>query len=675
MGGGSMASTTSVSGLVSGIDTDSLISSLVALENQKVNAIEKKKNATQATLSAVGELQSKVSALSTAAKELDELKDFDVYKNTSSDDETVAVEGGGEGLEGSFALRVQQLATNWKVSSGQFSSSITALNKTGVFTLSKSAAAIEEDPAETSLDITVQATDTLKDIVRKINAADGAGVTATLVTLANNDVRMMLTSVDQGTGTFSIANKGAGTIVDDLGILDTTKKTANSEFSLRLTAGGAAKATTSFTSLFTGIGANNIGSADRISLSGTDSNGATLTNVMYNEDLTGKTVGDLTTWLAGQLQVDPSQVTVNDSGEIVAKSSTGTAVSFSLSMSGGTGTLGLGASTAESSFKNTISEGRRAFFTLNGLAMSSESNEDEDSLSGAKIILKNISQTADSDVQVKIVRDNDGIKKKVQAMLDSYNNLMTFINEKTKSTIADGTDSNGNKVKNYTPGDLTGQYAITSLKSNIQKMMTSEVTALAGRTNYTSLVTVGIKTTANGSLELDSEKFEEALGSDFDGVRRLFANSGWTDNPNASVGHWSKETKSGSWTVNAVSGTIDGEAAERSGDVMIGKTGDAKGLGLSAPTSAGTFTASFNRGIAGMIDQYYQQITGLDGLLKNTKSSIQSQITSYTEQISTAQDRVTAYRESLVNQFTAMEQAMLKLKSQSSAFSAQISST
>ena len=672
-----MASTASVSGLVSGIDTDSLIKSLVALETQKVNAIERKKSATQATLSAVGELQSKVAALSTAAKDLDELKDFDVYKNTSSDDNTVAVEGGGEGLEGSFAMRVQQLATSWKVSSGQFSSSLSTFSA-GAFTLSRSASAIEQDPTKTTVDIDVQDGDTLKDIVRKINAADGAGVTATLVTLANNDVRMMLTSVDQGTGTFSIAKKGASTILDDLGIVDTSTNTAQSEFSLRLASGGAAKATTAFTSLFTGIGANNIGGSDVITLNGTNASGGAITNLRWQDggvdvDLTTKTVGDLTKWLAGQLGLAEGDVTVNDSGEIVAKSATG-AVSFTLGMSGGSGTLGLGASTAETTFKNTITEGRRAFFTLNGLAMSSETNTDEDSLNGAKIILKNVSQADDPDIQVKIERDDSGIKKKVQAMLDSYNNLMTFINEKSKSTIAETTDANGNKVKNYVPGELTGQYVVTSLKSNIQKMMTSELTTLSGRTNYTSLVTVGIKTTADGSLQLDSEKFEKALSSDFDGVRRLFANSAWTDNPSADVGYWNKETKTGSWTVDAVNGTIDGVAAERSGDVMISKSGDSNGLGLSAPTSAGTFTATFSRGIAGMLDQYYQQITGFDGMLKNTKTSIQSQLTSYSEQITKAQDRVGAYRETLVNQFTAMEQAMLRLKSQSSAFSAQISS-
>jgi len=673
-----MASTASVSGLVSGIDTDSLIKSLVALETQKVTAIERKKSATQATLSAFGELQSKVAALSTAAKELDELKDFDLYKNTSSDDNTVAVEGGGEGLEGSFSMRVQQLATSWKVSSGQFSSSTTALMKTGTFTLSRSASAIEQDPTKTTVDIDVQAGDSLKDIVRKINAADGAGVTATLVTLANNDVRMMLTSVDQGTGTFSIANKGASTIVDDLGILDTTTKTAQSEFSLRLANGGAAKATTAFTSLFTGIGANNIGGSDAITLNGTKANGDTITNLRWQNagvdvDLTTKTVGDLTTWLAGELGLAPGDVTINDSGEIVAKSASGP-VTFTLGMSGGSGTLGLGGSTAETTFKNTITEGRRAFYTLNGLAMSSESNTDEDSLNGAKIILKNVSQADDPDIQVKIVRDDDGIKKKVQNMLDSYNNLIKFIDEKSKSEIAETTDANGNKVKNYVPGELTGQYVVTSLRSNLQKMMTSEVSTLAGRTNYTSLVTLGIKTAAGGTLELDSEKFSKALSADFDGVRRLFANSAWTDNPSASVGYWNKETKTGSYTVDAVAGTIDGVAADRSGDVMISTSGNSNGLGLSAPASAGSITATFSRGIAGMLDQYYQQITGFDGMLKNTKTSIQSQLTSYSEQITKAQDRVGAYRETLVNQFTAMEQAMLRLKSQSSAFSAQISS-
>lgn len=669
-------STTSVSGLVSGIDTDSLIKSLVAIENEKVTAIEKKKTAAQSTLSAVGDLQSKLLALSTAAQDLDELDEFDLYKNTSSDGDTVAVEGGGEGLEGTFAMRVQQLATSWKVSSGQFSSSVTALGKSGTFSLSKSKSAIEEDPTKTSVDITVEAGDSLKDIVRKINAADGAGVTATLVTLGTNDVRMMLTSVDQGTGTFSIANSGASTIVDDLGILDTSTKTTNSDFSLRLAEGGAASASTTLDKLFTGIGGNNIANTDVFTLKAgaVKADGSTtaadLTFAVGNKTTTK--VSDVASWLETSLGLAAGSITVNASGEFVAKS-TGSAVSYDLSLSG-TGTLNLGGSTQEATFKNTITEGRRAFYTLNGLAMSSESNDDEDSLDGATVILKNVSQASDPDVQIKVSRDDDGIKKKVQSMLDAYNTLMTFIDEKTKSSIEETTDSEGNKVKTYVPGELTGQYSISSLKSSLQKMMTSQVAELEGRTNYTSLVTVGVKTTKDGSLELDSDTFEEALSADFDGVRRLFANSGWTSSSTATVGHWNKETKAGTWTVDAVAGTVGGVQADRTGDVLFVNSGDAKGLGLTAPTSAGTFTATFSRGIAGLLDQYYQQVTGIDGALKSTKTSIQSQISSYSEQITTAQDRVSTYRQNLVNQFTAMEQAMLKLKAQSSSFSSQISS-
>lgn len=666
-----MASSTAITGLASGIDTDALVKSLVAIETQKVTAIQKKQAAAQTTLSTVGELQSKVGALATAAQGLDELDEFDVYKNTSSDSDTVAVEGGGEGLEGSFAMRVQQLATSWKVSSDKQSSATAALGYTGTFTISKSASAIENDPTKTTIDIEVGAGDTLKDIVRRINAADGSGVTATLVTLASNDVRLMLTSVDQGTGTFDISDK-TGNVVSSLGLLaDSSTKTTNSDFSLRLVEGGAAKGATTLGALFTGIGKNNIAAGDAITLTGKDANGNDVTSSFSGADLRTKTVDELATWLGGELG---ATVSLNDSGELVATSSTGKAVSFTLAMSG-TGTLGLGGSTEETSFKNTITEGRKAFYTLNGLAVSSDTNEDEDSLQGAKVILKNVSQADDPDIQVKIVRDDDGIKKKIQTMLDSYNDLMSFIDEKTKSTIEETTDSEGNKIKTYVPGELTGQYAITSLKSSIQKMMTSEVGALSGRTNYTSLASLGITTTAEGKLEIDDKKFKEALSSDFDGVRRLFANSGWTSSANTSVGGWSKYTKSGTWTVDAANDTIGGEAANRSGDVLFGKDGtDMQGLGVTAPASAGVFTATFNRGIAGLMDQYYKQITSTDGMLKNTKSALQDQINSYGEQVTTAQERVSSYRQTLLNQFSAMEQAMLKLKSQSSSFSSMIGS-
>jgi flagellar capping protein FliD len=453
-----------------------------------------------------------------------------------------------------------------------------------------------------------------------------------------------------------------------------------SEFALRKAAGGAATSTTKLGELFTGIGANNLADGDTITLTGTASDGSPISATFppplpdpMAGPLKDATVGQLAAWMQSKLGADVT-VDVDSSGRLVAKRTGGTAIDFDLSLTG-SGTLELGGSKDQPAFANVVAEGRKAFYTINGLSIASESNTDEETLSGAKVLLKNVSAATDPDVQLTLARDDAGIKGKVKSFLDSYNALMSFINSKSKAEIKDTKDADGKSIKSYVPGELTGNGAVQTLKMALQNMMTSAVSSLEGKTAYTSLASVGITTTkADGTLALDDAKFQKAMDNDFDGVRRLFSNSAWTSNSAATVGGWTQDTKSGSWTVDAAGDLIDGVAGTRNGDVLRSNSGDSKGLGITAPASLGTFTATFSRGIAGVIEQFYNNATGIGGTLRDAKTAAQNQVTEYGKQVDTAQSRVDRFRENLVAQFSGLEKAMLRLKSQSSAFMSQIGS-
>ncbi len=671
-----MASSFSVGGLVSGLDTNSLIEGLSNIEQSKVAAVQKRKTTAQSTVSALGDLQSKFMGFAALARDLNDMKDWDLYKATSSKAETAELSGGSEGLEGSFGVRVQQLASSWKVTSKKFPDSTTNLALDGKLTLSRTKAAIEADPTKPTVDVEIKPGDTLKDIASKINAADGAGVSATLVTIGPGDVRLMLTSADAGTDAFTMTSSGTDDIGAALGLFSTNTQSRVSEFSLRKAAGGAATSTTKLGELFTGIGANNLADTDSITMTGTASGGGPVSATFPASGfLKDATVGDLAAWMQSELGADVT-VDVDSSGRLIAKNSSGTAIDFSLGMTAGsTGTLDLGASKDQPAFANVVAEGRKAFYTINGLSIASESNTDEKTLSGAKVLLKNVSAATDPDVQLTLARDDAGIKGKVKSFLDAYNGLMSFINSKSKAEIKDTKDADGKTIKSYVPGELTGNGAVQTMKMAIQTMMTSAVSSLEGKTAYTSLASVGITTTkADGTLALDDAKFQKAMDNDFDGVRRLFSNSAWTSNSAATVGGWTQDTKSGSWTVDAATNMIDGVAGTRNGDVLRSDTGNSKGLGITAPASLGTFTATFSRGIAGVIEQFYNNATGIGGSLRDAKTAAQNQVTEYGKQVDTAQSRVDRFRENLVAQFSGLEKAMLRLKSQSSAFMSQIGS-
>jgi flagellar hook-associated protein 2 len=218
---------------------------------------------------------------------------------------------------------------------------------------------------------------------------------------------------------------------------------------------------------------------------------------------------------------------------------------------------------------------------------------------------------------------------------------------------------------------------VKSLSSRLQTLMTSPIATLAGKTQHTSLASVGIMTEKDtGHLTIDQTKFQKALSNDTDGVSRLFANSGWTDNVATSVGGWTKDTQSGTYSVDSSANTVGGFSGNRVGNILFSTTGNSNGLGVTIPSSVtGTFNATFSRGVGGLIAQFSDSTSGTDGIFTSDSAAIQKQITDYGTRATDEQTRVDTYRTNLVAQFTAMEQSMQKLKSQSSSFLAQMGGT
>lgn len=677
----------SVGGLVSGIDTNNMVDQLVALEQQKVTAVQKKQSQASLKLTTLGTVQSMMSTLSSKATALYKQSSFSLYKASSTNDKVATVSGTGSGIQGNIGVNVQQLATTWKVASSSQSSQVTALGAAGTLNLSKNAAALKANGTTSTVSVKILAGDSLKDIAAKINAATGAGVTATVANFGGTDNRLMLNGMDQGADSFSITEDVGGTVLSGLGLTSTTS-TRVSSFQLRAQTGGPAKDATKLGELYTGLGLNNIeNSTDKLAFSwsrgaaGLDPGGSgsepllnasTISNGRTT-DLSEVTVQELRTHMAAEMG---ATVSLNASGELVAKNAAGATLDFSLGMAAGsTGTIPLGGSENRTSWKTVLQEGRSAFYTMNGLAIASATNEDSTTLTGATISLHNVSETTTDETTLSLSRDTAGIQAKVTEFLDSFNALSKYVREKSASKVESKPDANGMTKNQVTTGELTFDSTVRTVLSQLRDSLTRPVPGLSAKTNYDSLASVGIVTNKeNGYLEVDSTKFQAAMAADFDGVTRLFANSGWTDNPNATVGGWTNDTKPGSYNLSPSTDVVDGVAGNRSGDILFSRSGNSKGLGVTVASSvAGTVKATFTRGVAGNIAQYIAQVNSLiDGSMKADTDAVKRQIENYTKQTTTVQERVDRYRTNLVAQFTGMEKAMLNLKNQSSAFLAQI---
>ncbi|HWK84453.1 MAG TPA: flagellar filament capping protein FliD, partial [Caldimonas sp.] len=199
----STTGTISSAGIGSGLDVNSIVTSLMAVESQPLTALQTKATTLQTNLSAFGQVQSLVSSLQDAAKPLFDPNSF-ALTNTSSTDPSSVSSGTSTGaVPGIYSVAVSSLSAGQSLVSqtGQFTDG-TSVVGTGSLTIrlgTWNAGNTAFTPQAGSSDITIPigaSADTLAGVRDAINAAN-AGVSATIVTDASG-ARLALQSSATG---------------------------------------------------------------------------------------------------------------------------------------------------------------------------------------------------------------------------------------------------------------------------------------------------------------------------------------------------------------------------------------------------------------------------------------------------------------------------------------------
>lgn len=199
-------------GIGSGLDVNSIVSQLVAIEKQPLTLLKTKASSLQTQLSLYGTLKSQASALQDAASTLAQPSAWNLQKATSSNTSAITVTLAATSTASSLSVEVSTLAqTQSSASAGVTAGD--AIGAAGTISIqlgtwsgapaSKTFAA----GASAAVDVTVEATDTTSDIAEKINAAD-AGVTAIVLKDGANErlvLRSDSTGAEQG---FSVTTSG-----------------------------------------------------------------------------------------------------------------------------------------------------------------------------------------------------------------------------------------------------------------------------------------------------------------------------------------------------------------------------------------------------------------------------------------------------------------------------------
>lgn len=363
-----MAITAAGSG--SGIDMESIISSLMSVERQPLTKLQSQQSTLNTQISDLGKLKSDLSALQTAARNISGFDFLQANKASSSDTTTVGISTDSTAASGTYQVNVTSLA---KAQTSVYSGLPTAYS-TAIDTGLRGTITV----GGTSIDLGASGPVSLNDLSNQINAQAGTtGISAAVTTDASGQARLTLS----GTGITSSSVSGLGA----LGTPDNSTA-------------GQLVFTPSLKNAPAGLAAGSISvNGKSITLTGSE------TFSQLTDKINGAGAGVTATLLPNGTSYKL----------VLAGSQTGaTQGAFNVS--------GLDALGTEAANTLQITDASDAQYTLNGVSATSPSNTISDVINGVSFTL----QKEGSSATLTVASDNDAIAKKVQSFVDAYNKVI-----------------------------------------------------------------------------------------------------------------------------------------------------------------------------------------------------------------------------------------------------------
>jgi len=190
----------SFTGISSGIDTDAIVTSLMAIERRPVDRLQRSADLASARLTGLADMRSRLTALRGAEQALRGAGVFSLRPiATSSDPARIVATASGSAVKASFSVTVSALAR-----ADVRTQTSTLASATAADTLHLAAGA-------SGIDVAVAAGDSMATIAAKINTVGGA-VSASVV-----DGHLRLTSRDTGAAN-AVSVTSDGSLAADLGV-------------------------------------------------------------------------------------------------------------------------------------------------------------------------------------------------------------------------------------------------------------------------------------------------------------------------------------------------------------------------------------------------------------------------------------------------------------------------
>lgn len=581
-----MVTTTATSATSSsGLDVNSIVTQLMAVERQPLTKLNAKEASYQAKLSAFGMLSGAMSTFQTAVQGLSSPSLFQALKATPSDTTAFSASTASTAVAGSYTLDVTSLAQSQRlVATGQTSST----------------AAIGTGAASTL-------TFDFGTITGLLNPATGhysAGPTSTVASGA-----FTAPTSASGTGTYAVT-------IDGLSLQAPIAVNAGGTV---VTAASMDASLTTFLSAHAGYSKTGSFATNNLVLTKADGSAITIATAITGDTVPGGAAGFVTTnptpaafasngsgiktvtidSTNNSLQGIRDAINAANIGVTAAIINDGSGTPYRLTLTsnnmGVSNSMKLtvaGDATISGLLTNDVTgvqnmsqstTAQNAVFNVNGVANTKTSNTVTDVIQGVTL---NLIKPA-TGMTLTVARDTAAMTTAITGFVKAYNDL-------TK-TLADSTAYNAATKQGAT---LQGDPTVQTLQSQLRSMLSTAVSGTSGA--LTTLSQIGITYQKDGSLALDSTKLSTAMTNNPNDIASLFASVGRGTDSLVSFNAASATTKPGNYAVNitqlATMGGITGNVAvPATGNVIAsGSTISVtlNGTTASVALTAGTYTAT-----------------------------------------------------------------------------------
>lgn len=347
-------------------------------------------------------------------------------------------------------------------------------------------------------------------------------------------------------------------------------------------------------------------------------------------------------------------IRTGDGGSTLTLSTAETGVSLTAAPVSGDDLLqALGIADASGAFANELQAAQAAVLTIDGVTVTSASNDIEDLIPGVSVNL--YGATEGESIALEVGQDLSAVSTAIEAFVEAFNAYRSFA--LTQQAVVDGEGASDDAA-------LFGDSLLKSANRALYDVMETGVSL--GGVDY-ALADIGIAYGAGNLLTVDRDALEDALLQRPEVVEAVFASRAATGSPDLGVtalgagmanGNYGVALVTDAATGEILSASIDGIALEVEGASLRGAEGTAfEGLTLVyTGQDGGSFTLAVSQGLADRTVAALETYSdGNDGLVTAKVESLESGIDDKRQNRADIAVAVAAYEASLVAYYARLE--------------------